>query len=96
MLADPTVDALACALEKLLSSPELGQRLKENAFAFASSASWSAEGDKMAQKLNDIFSSPPPIFAPASEAQASNLTENMPNRFEIVDSIPGDKTRRPI
>lgn len=94
MLAEPTVDALACALEKVLSSPALAQQLKENAFAFTASASWSAEGDKMAQRLHDIFSSPPPTFEPASEIPASSFMENTPSGSENFYPILGDKNRR--
>ncbi|MBV4461734.1 glycosyltransferase [Pseudomonas sp. SWRI79] len=60
MLTEPTVNTLADALEKILRSPELAQQIKENAFAFAASASWLEEGDKMAQRLEEILSSPQP------------------------------------
>lgn len=58
VLAEPTVNTLADALEKVLRSPELAQRIKKNAFAFAASASWSVEGDKMARRLEEILSGP--------------------------------------
>lgn len=58
MLAEPTVDALAGALEKVLLAPELSLRIRENAFAFAASASWATEGDKMARRLQYILSGP--------------------------------------
>jgi glycosyltransferase involved in cell wall biosynthesis len=58
MLAEPTVNTLADALEKVLRSPQLARQVKENAFAFAASASWSVEGDKMARRLEEILSGP--------------------------------------
>ncbi|WP_092441184.1 MULTISPECIES: glycosyltransferase [unclassified Pseudomonas] len=58
MLAEPTVNTLADALEKVLRSPQLARQIKENAFAFAASASWSVEGDKMARRLEEILSGP--------------------------------------
>ncbi|WJK08335.1 rhamnosyltransferase WsaF family glycosyltransferase [Pseudomonas fluorescens] len=56
MLAEPTVEGLADALEEILRSPERAEQIKANAFAFAASASWSAEGDKMGRRLMEILS----------------------------------------
>jgi len=58
MLAAPTVDDLANALQNVLCSPELAEQIRNNAFAFAASASWSAEGDKMKHRLDEILSCP--------------------------------------
>ncbi|MNJ13173.1 D-inositol-3-phosphate glycosyltransferase [compost metagenome] len=83
MLAEPTVDALADALEKVLRSPELAQQIKENAFAFADSASWSVEADKMAQRLQEIMSKT------TSKAQIPGLEAGKPSRSDI-DLEPGN------
>ncbi|MGJ7514107.1 rhamnosyltransferase WsaF family glycosyltransferase [Pseudomonas baetica] len=87
MLAEPTIDSLASALEKVLLSPELSQKLKENAFAFAASASWAEEGDKMTQKLQEILSSPYPSGAndTASEVQIPRLAAGMLSRSDTLD-----------
>lgn len=58
MLASPTVGDLANALEKVLCSPEMAEQIRNNALAFAATASWSAEGDKMKQRLDEILSCP--------------------------------------
>lgn len=88
MLAEPTVNTLADALEKVLRSPELVQQIKENAFAFAASASWSAEGDKMAQRLEEILSGPSPALGTASETQVPGLEAGKLSRSDTLDPKP--------
>ncbi len=88
MLAEPNVNTLADALEKVLRSPELLQRIKENAFAFAASASWSAEGDKMAQRLEEILSGPSPALGTVSETQLPGLEAGKPSRSDTLDPKP--------
>ncbi|WP_426619375.1 glycosyltransferase [Pseudomonas rustica] len=56
MLATPTVNDLAEALEQVLCSSTLREQIKKNAFAFTESASWSAEGDKMVEGLEHLLS----------------------------------------
>jgi glycosyltransferase involved in cell wall biosynthesis len=56
MLATPTVNDLADALEQVLCSSTLREQIKKNAFAFTESASWSVEGDKMVEGLEHILS----------------------------------------
>lgn len=58
MLAAPTVEDLADALEEVLRSHELAEKIRSNAFAFVASASWSTEGDKMKQRLDEMLSQP--------------------------------------
>ena len=90
MLAEPTIDALASALERVLLSPELTQQLKENAFAFAASAAWSVEGDKMAQRLQEILSGsfPSDSRVAVPEAQVPSLEAGKPSGSEPLGTEP--------
>ena len=56
MLAEPTVDSLANALEQVLLDAELSENLRKNALSFVSKASWDAEGGKMAAEMDKILS----------------------------------------
>lgn len=51
MLAEPTVDGLANALEEVLGGAETALRLRQNGLALVASTSWEAEGKKFSGQV---------------------------------------------
>lgn len=52
LLAEPTVDALADALETIINEPEIAKKIRETGFSFSAATDWMREARTMSYQLN--------------------------------------------